>query len=48
MGELLVEQRGISLDTGGTIDILGGKLLVYDHDSELLVDEESITSTTPS
>jgi len=40
MGEQLVEQRGIDLDDVGKMDVLDGKMLVYDRDGDLIVDED--------
>ena len=40
MGEQLVEQRDIDLDNVGKMDVLDGKLMVYDHGGELIVDED--------
>jgi len=40
MGEALVEQRGINLDAVSKMDVLDGKLMVYDESGELIVDED--------
>ena len=40
MGEQLVAQRGIDLDDVGKMDVLDGKMLVYDRDGDLIVDED--------
>ncbi len=40
MGEQLVEQRGVDLDDVGKMDVLDGKMMVYDRDGELIVDED--------
>jgi len=38
MGEQLVEQRGIDLDDVGKMDVLDGKMMVYDRNGGLIVD----------
>jgi coenzyme F420 hydrogenase subunit beta len=40
MGEQLVEQRGIDLDDVGKMDVLDGKMMVYDRQGDLIVDED--------
>ncbi|ARS89617.1 Coenzyme F420 hydrogenase/dehydrogenase, beta subunit C-terminal domain [Natrarchaeobaculum aegyptiacum] len=40
IGELLEEQRGVSPDQIGKMDVLHGKLMVYDHDDEMIVEED--------
>ncbi|MDG5819980.1 Coenzyme F420 hydrogenase/dehydrogenase, beta subunit C-terminal domain [Natronococcus sp. A-GB7] len=40
MGEQLEEQRGISPDEIGKMDVLHGKLMVYDHDDEMILEED--------
>ncbi|MDJ1432969.1 Coenzyme F420 hydrogenase/dehydrogenase, beta subunit C-terminal domain [Halostagnicola sp. A-GB9-2] len=40
MGEQLEDQRGISPDEIGKMDVLHGKLMVYDHDGEMILDED--------
>ncbi|WP_137290977.1 Coenzyme F420 hydrogenase/dehydrogenase, beta subunit C-terminal domain [Natronorubrum halophilum] len=40
MGEQLEEQRGISPDEIGKMDVLNGKMMVYDHDGEMIVEED--------
>nr|WP_235728425.1 Coenzyme F420 hydrogenase/dehydrogenase, beta subunit C-terminal domain [Halosimplex carlsbadense] len=40
MGEQLVEQRDVDLDDVGKMDVLDGKMLVYDREGELIVDED--------
>jgi len=40
MGEQLVEQRGIDLDDVGKMDVLDGKMMVYDRNGGLIVDED--------
>ncbi|WP_114576967.1 Coenzyme F420 hydrogenase/dehydrogenase, beta subunit C-terminal domain [Saliphagus sp. LR7] len=40
MGEMLEEQRGISPDEIGKMDVLHGKMMVYGHDGEMIVEED--------
>nr|WP_290811683.1 Coenzyme F420 hydrogenase/dehydrogenase, beta subunit C-terminal domain [Halovivax sp.] len=40
IGEQLEEKRGISPEEIAKLDVLHGKMLVYDHDGELLVEED--------
>ncbi|MFC7237442.1 Coenzyme F420 hydrogenase/dehydrogenase, beta subunit C-terminal domain [Saliphagus sp. GCM10025317] len=40
MGEHLEEQRGISPDEIGKMDVLHGKLMVYDHDGRMMLEED--------
>ncbi|PCR91758.1 Coenzyme F420 hydrogenase/dehydrogenase, beta subunit C-terminal domain [Natrinema ejinorense] len=40
MGEQLEEQRGISPEEIGKMDVLNGKMMVYDHDGEMIVEED--------
>jgi len=40
MGEQLEEQRGISPSEIGKMDVLNGKMMVYDHDGEMIVEED--------
>ncbi|MFD1565434.1 Coenzyme F420 hydrogenase/dehydrogenase, beta subunit C-terminal domain [Haloarchaeobius amylolyticus] len=40
MGEQLEEKRDVSPAEIGKMDVLHGKLLVYDHDGELIVEED--------
>jgi coenzyme F420 hydrogenase subunit beta len=40
MGEQLEEKRGISPDEIGKMDVLHGKLMVYDHDDEMILEED--------
>ncbi|WP_312911317.1 Coenzyme F420 hydrogenase/dehydrogenase, beta subunit C-terminal domain [Natronosalvus caseinilyticus] len=40
MGEHLEEQRGISPDEIGKMDVLQGKLMVYDHDDRMMLEED--------
>lgn len=40
IGEQLEEQRGISPDEIGKMDVLHGDMIVYDHEGELLVEED--------
>jgi len=40
MGEQLEEQRGIAPAEIGKMDVLDGKMIVYDHDHELLLEED--------
>ncbi|MFA9503026.1 Coenzyme F420 hydrogenase/dehydrogenase, beta subunit C-terminal domain [Natrinema sp. H-ect1] len=40
MGEQLEEQRGISPSEIGKMDVLDGKMMVYDHDGEMIVEED--------
>ncbi|MCT9097525.1 Coenzyme F420 hydrogenase/dehydrogenase, beta subunit C-terminal domain [Haloarchaeobius sp. HME9146] len=40
IGEQLAEKRGISPADIGKLDVLHGKLLAYDHDGDLLVEED--------
>ncbi|WP_049929082.1 Coenzyme F420 hydrogenase/dehydrogenase, beta subunit C-terminal domain [Halopiger goleimassiliensis] len=40
MGEQLEEQRGISPDEIGKMDVLHGKMMVYDHDGEMILEED--------
>ncbi|AGB35995.1 Coenzyme F420 hydrogenase/dehydrogenase, beta subunit C-terminal domain [Natronococcus occultus] len=40
MGEQLEDQRGISPDEIGKMDVLHGKLMVYDHDGEMILEED--------
>ncbi|WP_254861709.1 Coenzyme F420 hydrogenase/dehydrogenase, beta subunit C-terminal domain [Halovivax gelatinilyticus] len=40
IGEQLGEKRGIRPDEIGKMDVLGGELMVYDHDGELIVEED--------
>ena len=40
MGEKLEEERDIDLANVGKMDVLDGRMMAYDHDGELLVDED--------
>ncbi|WP_265109578.1 Coenzyme F420 hydrogenase/dehydrogenase, beta subunit C-terminal domain [Halosolutus halophilus] len=40
MGEQLEAQRGISPDEVGKMDVLHGKMMVYDHDGEMILEED--------
>ncbi|USZ71233.1 Coenzyme F420 hydrogenase/dehydrogenase, beta subunit C-terminal domain [Natronosalvus halobius] len=40
MGEHLEEQRGISPDEIGKMDVLHGKLMVYGHDGRMMLEED--------
>ncbi|MFC4540995.1 Coenzyme F420 hydrogenase/dehydrogenase, beta subunit C-terminal domain [Halosolutus amylolyticus] len=40
MGEQLEDQRGVSPEEIGKMDVLHGKLMVYDHDGEMIVEED--------
>ncbi|AUV83172.1 coenzyme F420 hydrogenase [Salinigranum rubrum] len=40
IGEQLEEQRGIAPDEIGKLDVLHGKFMAYDHDGDLLVEED--------
>ncbi|SEQ84369.1 Coenzyme F420 hydrogenase/dehydrogenase, beta subunit C-terminal domain [Natrinema salaciae] len=40
MGEQLEEKRGISPSEIGKMDVLNGKMMVYDHDGEMIVEED--------
>ncbi|MFC6905856.1 Coenzyme F420 hydrogenase/dehydrogenase, beta subunit C-terminal domain [Halalkalicoccus tibetensis] len=40
IGEQLEEKRGISTDEIGKMDVLHGDMIVYDHEGELLVEED--------
>ncbi len=40
MGEQLEEKRGVSPDEIGKMDVLHGKLMVYDHDGEMILEED--------
>jgi len=40
MGDQLVEKRGIDLDDVSKMDVLDGKMMVYDRSGELIVDED--------
>ncbi|ELY84609.1 Coenzyme F420 hydrogenase/dehydrogenase, beta subunit C-terminal domain [Natrinema altunense] len=40
MGEQLEAQRGISPSEIGKMDVLDGKMMVYDHDGEMIVEED--------
>ena len=40
IGEQLEEKRGISPTDIGKLDVLGGKMMAYDHDGDLLVEED--------
>jgi coenzyme F420 hydrogenase subunit beta len=40
MGELIEEERGIAREEIGKMDVLHGKLMAYDHDGDLLLEED--------
>jgi coenzyme F420 hydrogenase subunit beta len=40
MGEQLEEKRGISPDEIGKMDVLHGKMMVYGHDGEMILEED--------
>ncbi|ELY55896.1 Coenzyme F420 hydrogenase/dehydrogenase, beta subunit C-terminal domain [Natronolimnohabitans innermongolicus] len=40
IGEQLEEKRDVSPDEIGKMDVLHGKLMVYDHDGEMIVEED--------
>ncbi|MXV62869.1 4Fe-4S dicluster domain-containing protein [Natronorubrum sp. JWXQ-INN-674] len=40
MGEQLEEKRDISPEGIGKMDVLNGKMMVYDHDGEMIVEED--------
>ena len=40
VGEQLEEKRGISPDEIGKLDVLHGKMMAYDHDGDLLLEED--------
>ncbi|MFC7140433.1 Coenzyme F420 hydrogenase/dehydrogenase, beta subunit C-terminal domain [Halosimplex aquaticum] len=40
MGEKLEEERDIDLDNVGKMDVLDGRMMAYDHEGELIVDED--------
>ncbi|TYL39822.1 coenzyme F420 hydrogenase [Natronococcus pandeyae] len=40
MGEQLEEKRDVSPDEIGKMDVLHGKLMVYDHDGEMIIEED--------
>jgi coenzyme F420 hydrogenase subunit beta len=40
MGELVEEERGIAREEIGKMDVLHGKLMAYDHDGDLLLEED--------
>ncbi|MFP9192297.1 Coenzyme F420 hydrogenase/dehydrogenase, beta subunit C-terminal domain [Natronosalvus vescus] len=40
MGEQLEEKRGIARADVGKMDVLHGKLMVYDHDGEMILEED--------
>ena len=40
MGEKLAEERDIDLDEVGKMDVLDGRMMAYDHDGDLIVDED--------
>lgn len=40
MGEQLEQQRGIAPDEVGKMDVLHGKLMAWDHDGEMILDED--------
>ncbi|MHC3438564.1 Coenzyme F420 hydrogenase/dehydrogenase, beta subunit C-terminal domain [Natrialbaceae archaeon A-gly3] len=40
IGEQLEEKRGVSPEEIGKLDVLGGQMMAYDHDGELIVEED--------
>ncbi|WP_435196873.1 Coenzyme F420 hydrogenase/dehydrogenase, beta subunit C-terminal domain [Natronomonas sp. EA1] len=40
IGEQLAEKRGVAPEEIGKLDVLDGKLMAYDHDGELIVEED--------
>ncbi len=40
IGEQLEEKRGITTDEIGKMDVLHGNMMVYDHDGELIIEED--------
>ncbi|WP_135365313.1 Coenzyme F420 hydrogenase/dehydrogenase, beta subunit C-terminal domain [Halosimplex halophilum] len=40
MGEKLEEERDIDLENVGKMDVLDGRMMAYDHEGELIVDED--------
>ncbi|MFB6074975.1 MAG: coenzyme F420 hydrogenase/dehydrogenase beta subunit N-terminal domain-containing protein, partial [Haloarculaceae archaeon] len=40
MGEKLVEERDVDLEEVGKMDVLDGRMMVYDRDGEMIVDED--------
>ncbi len=40
MGDMIEDQRGISPDEIGKMDVLHGKMMVYGHDGEMILEED--------
>ena len=40
IGEQLEEKRGVSPDEIGKMDVLDGRMMVFDHDGDMIVDED--------
>ena len=40
VGEQLEEKRGVSPEDIGKMDVLDGRMMVYDHDGDMIVDED--------